>query len=360
MKTLYLILSVFLCVSLVTSQAKKEVKKVAPALAPVSKSHVGKIWGSTFADYSYIVQARDTTSEGKNAFEFRRIYFGYDQDISEQFSARVLLEANKSDTTSGSMKFFAKQAYVEWKNLVPMSSIYFGLSATPSIALAEKIWGYRSLEKVILDRKDFVSTTDMGIALKGKLVSDGSAGYVVMVGNGSGWKLENDKLKKFYATFNFEPMKGGVVELYADFENGSNGKSKLTGKGLVGYESPAATFGLEGFYRKVKNAALTTAGAPTDLNLIGASAYTSILFADGWRAVLRGDFYDPDFAVKNTGLREIFVIAGLDYTPAKDVHVIPNVLYTHYLYKKKLRADPTLKDDITVRLTFTYSFSTQL
>ena len=72
------------------------------------------------------------------------------------------------------------------------------------------------------------------------------------------------------------------------------------------------------------------------------------------------NLFDPDFLVKDSGTREIFAVGGLDFTPAKDVHLIPNVLYTHRMYKKKLTTDPVLNDDITIRLTFAYSFSAQI
>jgi hypothetical protein len=361
MKTLFTSLLVLLCVSFVTPQAKKEVKKAVSEIVPSAKPNVGKIWGLTFVDYSYVAQAQDASTERNNAFEFRRIYLGYDQDISEQFSARLLMEANKTETTtSGAMNFYAKQAYVEWKNIVPMSSIFIGLSPTPSLANAERIWGYRSLEKVILDRTGIISINDMGIGLKGKFVPDGSFGYAVMAANGNGGIPENDKLKKFYGAVNFEPSKGSIVEVYADYENGPNGRGKLTGKGLFGYQVPSLSFGVEGFYRNVQHGAFRSVGTSPDSNLVGASANTSFQVAENLRVVLRGDFYDPDFAVKNSGLREIFAVAGLDFVPTKDVHLIPNVLYTHLLYKKKLTTDPTPRDDITVRLTFAYSFAAQI
>lgn len=361
MKTLFTFSLVLLCVSLAAPQAKKEIKKSTAEVASSPKSTTAKIWGSTYVDYAYVAKAQDTSIQGNNAFEFRRIYLGYDQNISGQFSVRVLIEANKWETTtSGVMGFFAKQAYLEWKNLLPMASIFIGVSATPSIANAEKIWGYRSLEKVILDRTDLVSTSEMGIGVRGKIVSDGSMGYALMVGNGNGEKLENDKLKKIYGAFDFEPMKAGVVELYGDYENGPNGRAKITGKGLLGYQSGAVSFGAEGFYRNVQHASLQPNGAFSDSNLVGASAHTSFQIGENMRFVLRGDFFDPDFLVKNSGLREIFAVAGLDFAPAKDVHLIPNALYTHQLYKKKLSTDPVLNDDITVRLTFAYSFSAQI
>lgn len=361
MKTLFTFTLVLLCVSLVTPQAKKEVKKSTAVLASSPKSTIGKIWGLTYVDYAYIAQARVGSTQGNNAFEFRRIYLGYDQDISDHFSARVLIEANNLETTtSGNMSFFAKQAYLEWKNLLPMANIFIGLSPTPSLANAEKIWRYRSLEKVILDRTGLVAISEMGVGVRGKIVPDGSLGYAVMIGNGNGGKLENDKLKKIYGEFDFEPVKGGVVELYGDYENGSNGRAKLTGKGLLGYQFADVSFGAEGFYRNVKHGTFRATGASPDSNLVGASANTSFQIVEKIRLVLRGDFFDPDFLVKNSGIREIFAVAGLDYAPVRDVHLIPNALYTHRLYKKKLAANPVLNDDITVRLTFAYSFSAQI
>jgi hypothetical protein len=361
MKTLFTFSLILLCASLVTPQAKKEVKKSTAELASSPKFAAGKIWGLTYVDYAYIAQARDGSTQGNNAFEFRRIYVGYDQDISDQFSARVLIEANKLETTtSGVMNFFAKQAYLEWKNLLPMANVFIGLSPTPSLANAEKIWGYRSLERVILDRTGLVAVSEMGVGVSGKIVRDGSLGYAVMVGNGNGGKLENDKYKKIYGEFDYEPLKGGIVELYGDYENGPNAQAKFTGKGLLGYQSAAVSYGAEGFYRNVQHGTFQANGAASDSNLVGASANTSFQIAQNIRLVLRGDFFDPDFLVKNSGLREIFAVAGLDFASAKDVHLIPNVLYTHQLYKKKLATDPALKDDITVRLTFAYSFSAQI
>ena len=359
MKTLSIILVVAFCISPAVSQAKKDVKKVAPILV-TPKSNEGVIWGQTFVDYSYAAQSQDAAQKGTNAFEFRRIYLGYDQDISEQFSARVLIEADNEDTTkSGAMDFSAEEVYLEWKNLVPLSSTYFGLSATPSIALAEKIWGYRSLEKVILDRNGLVAIDDMGIGIKGKFVTDGSVGYALMVGNGEGVKLENDKLKKLYGEFYFAPMKSGVVELYADYENSPDAQSKLTGKALLGYQVPSVSAGVEGFYRIVHNGAFNSV-PPADSNLVGGSAYTSFQIAENIRVVLRGDYYDANVSETTVGLREIFSVVGVDYSPSQDVHFIPNALYTHRMYKASPAPGPALVDDITARLTFAYSFSARI
>ena len=112
MKTLIVVLTVSFCISSVFSQAKRDDKKVAPQSSPAPKSNEGILWGQTFVDYSYAAQTADATQKGTNAFEFRRIYLGYDQDISEQFTARVLIQANDEDTAkSGAMDFSAQEVY---------------------------------------------------------------------------------------------------------------------------------------------------------------------------------------------------------------------------------------------------------
>ena len=360
MKTLSIILTVLFCVSPAFPQAKRDDKKVDPQSASAPKPEEGVVWGQTFADYSYAAQAADASQKGTNAFEFRRIYVGYDQDISEQFSARVLIEADNEDTTkSGAMDFSAQEVYLEWKNLVPLSNIFFGLCATPSIAIAEKYWGYRSLEKVILDRNGLVAIDDMGAGIRGKFVLDGSIGYALMVGNGEGVKLENDKLKKFYGEFYFAPMKNGIVDLYTDFENSADAQSKFTGKALLGYQVPSVSAGVEGFFRTVSNGVFNSV-TPADSNLAGGSAYASFQIAENLRVVLRGDYYDANVSETTAGVREIFSVVGVDYSPVRDVHLIPNALYTHQMYKVSPAPGPALVDDLTYRLTFAYSFSARI
>ena len=360
MKFLILTLTAVLCLSSAFAQAKRDDRKGAPQSASAQKSNEGILWGETFADYSYAAQTEDAAQKGNNAFSIRRIYLGYEQDVSEQFSARILLEGDNGDTTSsGAMTFYIDQAYIQWKELVPLSSIYFGLSTTPSMTLAEKIWGYRSLKEVFLVSTGLMSINDMGAGIRGKFVSDGSIGYALMVGNGRGVKFENDRFKKIYGEFYFTPLKNGVMEVYSDFENGADSQWKLSGKALLGYQVPSVSAGVEGFYKTVHNGVFNSV-TPADSNLLGGSAYMSFQIVENFRGVLRSDYYDANASEKTLGLRQIISLAGLDYSPAQDVHLIPNVLYTHRMYKVSPAPGPALVDDVTIRLTFAYSFSARI
>src|ERR1035437_9565921 len=60
----------------------------------------GKLWGYTFGDFLYKAHTNSynmsntqyaSTPKDFNTLEFRRIYLGYDYDISEHFSTQFLL-----------------------------------------------------------------------------------------------------------------------------------------------------------------------------------------------------------------------------------------------------------------------------
>src|ERR1700722_11279865 len=65
--------------------------------------NTGRIWGYVFGDFYYKSKADSLNRggnnqytgipKGRNAFAFRRLYIGYDYNISSQFSAELLLAA---------------------------------------------------------------------------------------------------------------------------------------------------------------------------------------------------------------------------------------------------------------------------
>ena len=173
--------------------------------------------GYMFGDYYYNV-ARDSSFNHKapansalnsaapgpiamQAFQFRRIYFTMDDNISEMFAARLRFEADQAANpgvtspntatppvsedalASGKMAPFVKEAWLSWKNIFAGSNLTFGNQLTPGFAISEANWGFRFLEKTIMDQKGLVGAVDLGISLRGKLTSDGMFNYWLMIGN---------------------------------------------------------------------------------------------------------------------------------------------------------------------------------
>lgn len=194
-------------------------------LGTVRADAQGKFSGYMFGDYFSNV-ARDTsiaklsnvgaTNGGKSfqAFQIRRIYFAYDNDISEQFTTRFRLEGDFTAVEGGAaaaQKLFVKDAYLRWKNVFAGSDLVFGVQPTPAYDIAEGVWGYRSLEKTIMDLRGIISPRDLGVSLKGKLDDGGTFNYWLMVANNSSTNTENDKYKRYAVLIQIKPSRKSVV-----------------------------------------------------------------------------------------------------------------------------------------------------
>lgn len=349
----------------------------------------GKVWGYVFGDYFDKVHA-DSLSRGKtqyagksfpqnfNAFAFRRIYLGYDYNISEKFSTEFLL-THESDAADGSGDriLYIKAANLRWKNIIKNNDLVLGQMATPLFALmSEKVWGYRSIEKTVADMRGFGSSNDLGIAWQGKN-DKGNLGYNFLISNGTSQKIETDKYKKLWGELYVKLLDQKLIlDLASDYEMSSSTpvkKSKSTVKGFVAYQTDPFTIGVEIATQTQKNAAIDS--------LSGSNVYTNLVpFA--FSVFLRGqlvknklnyyarfDTYNPDTKFNESNLypkanpypankySENFITAGFDYTPVKNVHFMPNFWLD--TYKNKLSGVSGKKKsdyDMTARLTFYYIF----
>ena len=178
-----------------------------------------------FGDYYYQFSNPDT-SVNYNGFQFRRVYFNYDRDISETFSVRFRLEMNSAEDKQ--LEPYIKNAYLAWKNLIPNSTIYFGAQGTPIWKITEKTWGYRSIEKTIMDLRKVGSSSDLGVGIKGKFNESGSLGYHVLVANGEGKKGESDEYKKVYVSIPIVVMENFHIVPFTDYEGGVDDMTKQT------------------------------------------------------------------------------------------------------------------------------------
>jgi hypothetical protein len=119
----------------------------------------GKIYGYFFGDY-YVKAGGDTATwaagqniplcpKDVNAFALRRMYLGYDYNISPTFSTVALLEAQDVFLdTRGDRTVTIKSLHMRWKNIYKRADLLIGQMPTLSYAfLSEKIWSYRSMRK---------------------------------------------------------------------------------------------------------------------------------------------------------------------------------------------------------------------
>lgn len=324
----------------------------------------GKFSGYMFGDYYYNLYSPSNTASFQ-AFQLRRVYFTYDNDISEKFTSRFRLEADQSaNASNGSIGVAVKDAYLKWKNIYSGSDLLFGIQPTPAFDVSESVWGYRALEKTIMDLRGIVSSRDIGISLKGNFVEDGTASYWVMLANGNGNKPENDKYKRYYASIQIKPLPGLQATAHMDYKDQSNiadvylgGKKVSNGQWttslFVGYtQNELFSIGAEGFLQSLShgyNNGISLATRPA----MGISVFASYYILPELSAVGRYDFYDPNTDSNAKGDVTNLIILGLSWKVDKNVAIQPNLWYESY--EKPVngsKPDPLM----TARITFFYTF----
>lgn len=318
-------------------------------LAAASAHAQARVSGMVFADAQYQMKGTSVPADS-SSFRFRRVQFTVDQDLDTTFAVRLQLEADENELTSkGKTTTFLKQAWLRWGHLRGAGDLYMGLSPTPTWQVAEGLWGYRSLEKTVLDLQGLGSATDMGVAIQRVPTAARPLGWHLMLSNGNGQKPENSAGKKLMLSV---PYKHGdlTLEGMADYEDERGTRDRWTAKALVGWSKNADALGVEVYRRVNANAGLANA----DVTPAGVSVYGRKKLDDRWRAVARLDWTDPDANADNVGYRELFFLAALDATPAANVHVMPNVLVRTYSAKDS--ALPDRDADVSFRVTLHWAY----
>ena len=352
----------------------------------------GKISGYAFGDYAFKLHA-DSALRGKqqysglpknySAFNLRRVYLGYDYQFSPNISSQLLLahesgfESNPGSTNSladGNRGVYVKAMNVRFKNVIPRATIVFGQQATPTFAtLSEGIWGYRSVEKTIADMRGVSSSTDLGLGVFGKIGKNENVGYDIMVGNGNGAKLENNKFKRIYTSLYFYLLDKKIV-IQGNYEHDRSSSTPVhqdinNFKAYAAYHTSSTTFGVEAFTQLNTNNAQYVQNTNTlysDVTPSGISFYvTQELTPNKLKFFVRYDMYNPDkkydsklsYVGGYNTTKESFATLGLDILPYKNIHIMPNLWYNHYASKLpgasgNLKGDYDLEARVTMYFLF--------
>ena len=293
----------------------------------------------------------------------RRIYFQLDNDLSIKYATRFRFEMDsKALTSDGKVGAYVKNAYLQVKSVLPRADFFFGMINTPTWENSEEFWQYRSVEKTIADFRGLASSSDLGIGLKGYADGDHRVGYSAMIGAGTGQKPENDRYKKLYLSL---PIRLGDlrIEPYADYQSVrvnfapalpastdslAANNDQATWKIFAGYEFRRVAFGMEGVSRvNHKSGAPNQEPRGYSLFARGTASPTVALFA-------RVDQWEQNHRADNRVDSRLW-IAGVDWQPLKDVHVMPNLEATEYL--RKGTASVPSHHDLQARVTFYYRYS---
>ncbi|HTK21959.1 MAG TPA: hypothetical protein VL442_20720 [Mucilaginibacter sp.] len=383
-----------------------------------------RIWGYAFGDFYYNAHA-DAGNRGpeqnyngvpqyRNAFQFRRIYLGYDYEITKKFKAELLLASEPSANTGvngttaiqngdnlvdGKMAFYIKNINIRYRDLWNGTDLVVGEMATPGFAvnepgtngptsLSETTWGYRFIEKTVSDvHKN--NSYDVGAALQGTFdPKTKNFGYVLMVGDNTQASLlpaanaNSGFYKIFYGDIWGKFLdKHLLVDIYADYVRTGPATAAIGGqahnmlKGFVAYTSSKISVGVEAYTQKLTNGVTnTTAAAPADATAQALSIWVKgAIVKDKLGFFARYDGYNPDKDYIGTDAyaatpgiynaytpvyKEKFYTVGLDFTPTKNVHFSPNLWLVDYKDQRNSGVTGRVADDhnLVYRMTFYYVF----
>ena len=326
----------------------------------------------------------------------RRVYLGYDYNIAPKFTASLVLANEQNLDAGGNNTTYLKYAFLKWADIFKGSNLIIGQQSTPSFATAygtEPLWGYRSVERTIMDMHNNDASSDLGVSLVGKLwsqpktsdtIKPAFVGYQLQVGNGASAKPETDIFKKVRATVFANMMNGKLtIGLYGDYNQSAYlhplEKSVSTFKGYASYKTKKLSVGFEIFDQVLENGDYyTTAANPNktymNVNIMGWSVFLSGKMLPKLNYFARMDMYNPNTAFtssneygaltkgiganENTYYKQTFYTAGLDYTPNARVHFMPNVWIDQFDNQNSASTGKLKSDyDLVYRMTFYFLFN---
>jgi len=145
----------------------------------------GKVW----ANFAY-----DLTEDSihKNGFDIYRAYLQANYAFDEQWSAALLLDAQRGEsvatadggTTKANLWMYLRNAYIQGSGLWPEGgTIRFGLQPTPFISFVDNATKTRWLGKSMLDQTGILNSQSSGVSALGSFA--GVLKYHVILHNGT-------------------------------------------------------------------------------------------------------------------------------------------------------------------------------
>ena len=272
----------------------------------ISMAVDGKIGGITYFDYS--------KTEDESAFNFKRQYFSYAVDLSDDIKFKFISDVGRSwSGTESRLNIFLKKAQIDYKT--SFGKVSMGLIGTNTYGVQEKNWGYRFIEQSAIDKNKFSSTEDIGIGFSLSLIDNLNMSLQVV--NGEGFKQPQlDKYHKISLNTTYGERRLNKNDGYntgivysteatdGDPTNMLSAFGGFAGMGLrIGAEYDMLTIG------------------STESSIISVSANYS--FMDNKDIFLRYDMYDGDTSVDKDG--SSYIITGILLSCENGLSVAPNM-----------------------------------
>jgi hypothetical protein len=274
------------------------------------------VGGRAFVDYFYDLVAAEGT-EGLHGFRYRRLYLTADFTLSEAFTGRARLEADDGTVGPNGPVPVVKDLWLRWAYHGGHSAT-LGVTSPPAFGIAQDVWGYRSLNKTILDQQGLVGSRDFGLRLDGPLAGTETVRYAVMLANNSGLRPETDRYKRLYGQVAVRPTDRLTLVAGADYAGYDDERTHATRlSAFAGYATEPIRVGLEGYWGRtgMRDGTARTNG--------GASLFGAVQVTPSWEVVARLD--RSRIAGPGPDVYDTLLIGALSYRPHPNVRLIPNL-----------------------------------
>jgi len=259
-----------------------------------------------------------TFSDGESStvFEIQRAYLGYQANLSEKISGKLILDVGDPHFGDLQMTAYLKNAFVQNQDGKLVAKI--GMIGLYQYKIQERQWGGRYLYKSFMDEHKFGPSADLGAFVGYQFHDKVSAD--ITIANGDGYKsIESDTTLKYSVGATLTPIRGLVFRTSYDYMGQEAVQQTLAF--YLGYSAEKVDLGAE--YNYQWNHKMVQNHRLQGLSFYGS--YHSKLARYFARydklssPVLSGDA-DP----WNYGNDGQLFIAGVEFHPVKGVIITPN------------------------------------
>ncbi len=247
-------------------------------------------------------------SEGDQAFDVKRAYLQYTDDLSDDLFFKFRLDVGRdSDGNDDKLSAYIKNVYVDWSCKCG-GVLSMGLIGTNTYGAQENTWGYRFVEKSLLDRYKMTNTADFGI---GYSVDFGNLNVSMQSLNGEGYKnTDSDGEQSMYFRL-----------LYGE---GSLNKTNGYNFGLVGSSSMGDDLNdmvgiFAGYSNEKVRLGVEFNSLDTGIKEEAVGLYGNYNVCESWDVFARHDINTIDVDEHSSSL------VGAVWKPTKGLYISPNV-----------------------------------
>lgn len=254
------------------------------------------------------------------AFDLKRFYVAVDHRFNSVVSANLTTDFQYA-ARDGATDFFVKKAYLQAKPSDALT-LRVGAADMPWISYVDGFYGYRWVEKTLIDRTDFGHSSDWGVHALGEF-GDGAISYAISAVDGGGHRNPSKSSSV--------DLEGRIGAKLSDLHFGIGGYSGKRGQDVPGkpalhtarranatlaYTPKSYRIGIEVFAAENWDNVITMARDRSR----GYSVFASRAFNDKISVFARHDRVEPARLTAPTR-DESYFNAGAAYSPVRNVDV---------------------------------------